>query len=334
MIDDPAPESRRQFLARVAKASAAAALTGGAAGGRWKHPGGDDGEDGRSRPTPEAASLPDFRLADAGPRLSIVRGTDRRRMVERSVAALGGMERFVRPGDRVVVKVNAGFARPPEVGAAAHPDAVEAVVRMCVVAGAAEVRVTDFPVNDPEESFRITGIGEATERAGGRIVLPRPDQFRAATLPGGELIVDWPMLLGPFDGATKVIGLAPVKDHSLCGGTVSVKNWYGLVGGRRNLFHQRIQDFLVELALFARPTLVIADGTRALVRNGPTGGSPSDLEDTATVAAGTDPLAVDAFALTLLGRDWRDAPWMARAAAAGAGDPDWERADPAQEQVG
>ena len=38
--------------------------------------------------------------------------------------------------------------------------------------------------------------------------------------------------------ATKVIGVAPVKDHNLCRASMTTKNWYGLLGGRRNQFHQ------------------------------------------------------------------------------------------------
>lgn len=320
--------SRREWLGRAARAGASAAAIGGL--GWALH--------GRQLPgtgpaLPPGRVFPDWSVADQPPRMAIVTGRDRVETLHRALAALGGIERFVRPGDRVVVKPNIGFATPAALGATSHPDVVAALVRRCLGAGAASVVVTDNPVNDPDSAFELTGIAPAAREAGARVVLPRPDRFRHASLGGAELIRDWPILAAPFDDATKVIGLCPVKDHVRSGATLTLKNWYGLLGGRRNLFHQRIHDIVAELALLVRPTLVILDGTRSMMSNGPTGGAESDLKDTNTMIAGTDPVAVDAFGATLLGRRPEDIPWLAKAAAAGAGTTDWAALDPIRAAV-
>ena len=112
-----------------------------------------------------------------------------------------------------------------------------------------------------------------------------------------------------------------------------MKNWYGLLGGRRNIFHQDIQTIITELAMMIRPTLVILDGTTTMMTNGPTGGSLADLKETNTIIAGTDQVAVDAFGATLLGRSLNDLPFIAMAEAAGLGTANYRSLNPVMLEV-
>ena len=105
---------------------------------------------------------------------------------------------------------------------------------------------------------------------------------------------------------------------------MTLKNWYGLLGGGRNVFHQDIHTIIKELALMIKPTLVILDGTFTMKTNGPTGGSVSDLKPTDTMIVSTDPVAADAFGATLLGRTLDDLPFIPMAAEAGAGTYDYK----------
>ena len=82
-------------------------------------------------------------------------------------------------------------------------------------------------------------------------------------------------------------------------------------GGRRNQLHQRIDDSVAELAALMRPTLTVMDGTRLLMRNGPTGGSLADVKRGDVVALSLDPVAVDAWGVTLLGGDPARLNWIA-----------------------
>jgi uncharacterized protein (DUF362 family) len=108
------------------------------------------------------------------------------------------------------------------------------------------------------------------------------------------------MFYGPFKNATKVLGVAPLKDHNLCYASMTMKNWYGLLGGGRNRFHQDIHGVIADFALMMKPTLVVLDATRVLTRNGPTGGNLNDVAQGNTVVVGTDMVAVDAFGYELL----------------------------------
>ena len=325
----PGPEAtRRAFLRPALKAGAAIAATGGLAAWLWdRHPPGTLGL------RPAAAALPDFSVRDAGGKMAIVTGADRVRMLRRALEALGCIERFIKRGDRVIVKVNAAFAAPSVLCATTHPDVAAELVRLCLGAGAAKVLVTDNPINDPESCFALSGIAASVGAAGGALVLPRAADFADGSLPGGRLIRDWPMLLGPFRGVTKLIGAAPVKHHARAGASMTIKNWYGLLGGRRNQFHQDINGIVVELAQLVRPTFVVLDGTMSMLTNGPTGGSLSDLKPTHTLVVSTDPVAADAFGATLLGRSFHDLPYLSRAAQLGCGTTDFGALQPARDDV-
>ncbi|MCG8617162.1 MAG: DUF362 domain-containing protein [Desulfobacterales bacterium] len=316
--------NRREFIQRSVKAGLVSASALGA--GWWLH----DATPPALEPATRALSgLPDFsRPYDGRPAMAIAKGTDRGDLAKRAIGALGGMDRFVRPGDRVVVKVNAAFASPPAISATSHPDLVTAVVKACIEVGAADVVVTDNPINDPASCFRLTGIGPAAEAAGGRVALPTAERFSGLTLPGARLIRDWPVLVEPLAEADCLIGLAPLKDHHRSGASMTIKNWYGLLGGRRNVFHQDIHTIITELAALVRPTLVILDAVTAMMHNGPTGGSISDLARTNTLIAGVDPLAVDAAGAGILGRRLSQLPHLQQAADAGLGTLDYRTLNP------
>jgi uncharacterized protein (DUF362 family) len=318
---------RRDFLIRTAKAGAAIAVAGGV--GLWRH----DRQGPSANAVSEMVSLPDFSLPSADPKLSIITGTDRVKTVNCALAALGGIERFIQSGDRVVLKVNAAFASPPALSATSHPDLVAEVTRLCLRAGAASVLVTDNPINDPQSCFALTGIARAAESAGAKLALPTPSAFKPTTLADAALIKDWPLFFEPFRGATKLIGLAPVKDHYRSGASLTMKNWYGLLGGRRNVFHQDIHAIIFELARLVRPTLVILDGTTTMLTNGPTGGSLDDLKATNTMIVSTDAVAADAFGATLLGKTAASLPFIGKAAAAGLGTADFESLNPLRDHV-
>lgn len=315
--------SRREFLRRGLQAGAALALTGGLAASLWnRHPPGDFNRGVAS------ALLPDFSSQTTGPKMAIVTGRNRAAMVRRALEAMGGIGRFIKRGDRVMLKVNAAFATPAILSATTHPELAAELVRLCLGAGAASVIVTDNPINDPESCFNLTGIGPAVSAAGARLVLPRAAEFAPGTLPGGRLIRDWPILHEPFRGITKLIGVSPVKQHNRAGASLTMKNWYGLLGGRRNQFHQDINGIIVELAMLVRPTFVVLDGTDSMMANGPTGGSVADLKPTNTLVVSTDGIAADAFGATLLDKTHGDLPYIGRAAERRLGTADFESLSP------
>jgi len=192
------------------------------------------------------------------------------------------------------------------------------------------VVVTDNPINNPGSCFTLSGIDAAARAAGAGVYLPDVDAFELFSLKQANLIRNWPLLAGPLKNITKVIGLAPVKDHHRSGASLTMKNWYGLLGGRRNIFHQDINTIITELAMMVRPTIVILDGTVSMMTNGPTGGSLADLKQTDTMIISTDQVAADAFGATLLGKSAGELPYIGKAEIAGLGTADYLSLNPVE----
>jgi len=297
-----------------------------------------DGE--RGKPRRRVRRLPEggFAVAPASASadLGIARGEQIDACVRASVDAIGGIDRFIQRGDRVVIKPNVAFERSAALGATTNPEVLAALITLVREAGAAEVRVADNPIESPENCFHRSGIHRAAVDAGARIYLPSAAEFEHLNVPGATWIEEWPFFWRPFIGATKVIGTAPVKDHNLCGASMTTKNWYGLLGGRRNQFHQDIHGIITDLARLMRPTFVLLDGSRVLFRSGPTGGSLDDVRPGRTIVAATDSLAADAFGWDdlLARRDEEPPAYLAQAAAAGLGNPDWRSLRRKEVQVG
>ena len=101
--------------------------------------------------------------------MAIIRGTDRKLMLGQGIKALGGMEAFIRKGDRVLIKVNAAFATPASLGATTHPEVLAAVAELCFRSGAAQVLVTDNPINNPDSCFEISGLAAAARATGASV---------------------------------------------------------------------------------------------------------------------------------------------------------------------
>ncbi len=279
-------------------------------------------------------TLPDFSVPRKDRQvMSIVKGEDRVKTVNKAIELLGGIERFISPGDIVVIKPNVGFATPPILGATTHPDVITAVVKLCYEKKARKVIVADNPINDPASCFTISGIGKAASAAGAEVIMPRDSYFSPLSLAGGSLIKNWPIYCEPFAKANKLIGIAPVKDHHRSIASMTMKNWYGLLGGRRNVFHQDINNIIAELAMLIKPTLVILDGTVSMMTNGPTGGSVSDLKKTNMMIASCDMVAADAFGCSLLGYKPADLPYLSIAEKAGVGTVDYESLKPLRGEV-
>ena len=275
----------------------------------------------------------DFRTQTGSvyPHLSVVRGKDAGKMVRAAIDRLGGMGRFVTPGDRVLLKPNAAWDRQPQQAANTNPEVVAAVVKLCLEARASEVWVTDVSVNDPYRCFSRSGIEEAVKRAGGRLRLASENDFLPTDLKGESLKV-WPVSAF-YHQADKLINLPVVKHHSLSKCTAAMKNLYGSLGGQRNRLHQDIDTSIADLSFAIRPTLTVMDATRVLKRNGPTGGNLSDVAIENTIVAGVDVVAVESYGLRFLDLNAEDVPYVGLAEKRGVGISDLKSLNIAEEET-
>lgn len=225
---------------------------------------------------------------------------DVKELTKMTFEAAGGISKFISKGDVVVIKPNISWARRPEMAASTNPYVMEAVVELCQEAGARRVRIADHTIHDARRCFALTGAGLVAKNTGADLIYPRSSLMRRMKLQGNRLDI-WPVFV-PLVEADKVINLPVAKHHSLSALTLGMKNWIGAVGGRRNKLHQDIHMTIVDLAQFFKPVLTLIDGIRIMTRNGPSGGSTSDVAMKNTLILSDDQVAADARAARLFGR--------------------------------
>lgn len=221
-------------------------------------------------------------------------------LIEKVFEAAGGITRFISRGDVVVIKPNISWARGPNLAATTNPEVLESVTELCYNAGAKKVRIADNTIHEARRCFAITGAGMVAKKTNADLVYPRSSLMKRMKIRGHRLDV-WPVFV-PLVEADKIINLPVAKDHALSILTLGMKNWIGAVGGRRNILHQDIHQTIVDLALFFKPAVTLIDATRIMTKNGPSGGSLSDVAVKNTLILSDDPVAADALAARLFDR--------------------------------
>jgi len=259
-----------------------------------------------------------------------VSGSDPKAMVAAALSALGGIGRFVRPGDYVVLKPNAGFANPPSWATTTHPDVVAAVARACLEAKAKQVTVVEFPLGKGGKCLERCGLSAALASLPEVKVkvLGSPSDFQRVQVPGGVALksVDVAKVVLSAD---VLFDLPVAKAHGQTGVSFGLKNSMGLILDR-TAFHQMLDldQAIADLGLVVKPHLTLLDATRALLTNGPSG--PGETAAPGRIVAGRAVASVDAYGLGLARFNQRqlrpaDVRHIALAGRAGLGETDVAR---------
>ncbi|HUT93194.1 MAG TPA: DUF362 domain-containing protein [Thermoguttaceae bacterium] len=243
-------------------------------------------------------------------------------LTEKAIEGLGGMKRFVSRGDVVWVKPNIGWDRTPELAANTNPAVVATLVRLSFEAGAKTVKVGDNPCDLAEKTYDASGIAAAVRPLGAKVVLLDRKRFRETSVKGERMktLLMYPEILD----CDVVINVPVVKHHALASCTACMKNYMGVIDERRP-FHQALPECLVDLTRFMKPRtgLHVLDGVRILQGHGPKGGNPADVVLKTTIAAGVDPVALDAFGAELMGRKPSEIGSVVKGNEAGLGTMDY-----------
>jgi uncharacterized protein (DUF362 family) len=236
------------------------------------------------------------------PVIGVARG-DRTKLVRGAVDLIGGIDEFIKPGDRVCIKPNISFAANIDCGATTSPEVVKQVVELCLEAGAAKVTILDHTIQSSDLCVEKSRIAEA--RVDKKLVdLLTPDrerQFTEIEIPGSTELKSV-KIAKVLQAADKLINLPTAKSHSATGVSLGIKNLMGLIWDRGRLHQVNIHRAIAELGLVLKPALTIVDATRALTNGGP--GGPGKTVFLNTVVAGTDMVAVDSYTVGLT--SWYD----------------------------
>lgn len=253
-------------------------------------------------------ATPLWRIEEATASLKVsdiarVIGSDYSVLVEETIKLLGGIGRYVKAGDSVVVKPNIGWDRKPEQAANSHPLVVKTLVKLALEADAKEVRVFDYTCNEKRRCYNNSGMTEAIKSLDDRRAkLLHIDQrkFVPVKITKGRSLTEWDIYKDALT-ADCYINVPVAKHHGLSSLTLGLKNSMGVIGGNRGRLHHDLGQNLADLATVIKPTLTVIDATRILLNNGPQGGSLKDVKIMDTLLASTDPVAADALASTLFG---------------------------------
>jgi uncharacterized protein (DUF362 family) len=258
------------------------------------------------------------------PVVAKAQGTNYANLVGDTIQALGGMKKFVKPGEVVVVKPNMAWDRTPEMAANANPAVVRQVVELCLEAGAKQVKVLDNTCHDARKAYTNSGIKAAVEAINDpRAVVPYVDErrFVEVTIERAKALKKWYFYKDILE-ADRFINIPIAKNHSEARLTMCLKNMMGAIGGWRGRIHVGLHQNIADMNLLLRPDLHILDATRILLKNGPSGGRLEDVEVKNLVFAGTDPVALDSLGTGLFGMKPGDIGYIVKSHQAGRGEMD------------
>lgn len=248
-----------------------------------------------------AASCPDYEQAEA--------------CIRALVEQMGGMGRFVRPGERIVLKANLLRAAPPESAICTHPAVVEAVARLVKEAGGTPV-ICDSPGGALHKEavlrslYEKTGMAAAAAAAGAELSMD--SSTRTVSLPEGKVLRQ-AEIITPVAEADGVIDLCKMKTHVLMSMTGAVKNLFGVIPGLSKVGyhathpdHATFADVLLDLTGYVKPRLSLMDGILAMEGDGP--GSSGTPRQAGLLLAAANPLALDTAAGAIMNLPRKDNP--------------------------
>ncbi|MBM7854628.1 uncharacterized protein (DUF362 family)/Pyruvate/2-oxoacid:ferredoxin oxidoreductase delta subunit [Desulfohalotomaculum tongense] len=222
------------------------------------------------------------------------------------INSLGGIEKFVQPGQVVAVKPNLVAKKKPAEAATTHPLVVEAVVRLVQQAGGKPF-IVDSPGGPSSRGvlrsvYRATGMTEVAEKTGCDLNFDTSETV--LNHPRGKAVKQL-TLLKVLTKADVIIALPKLKTHCMTRYTGAVKLMYGAVPGLKKAeYHfnmQKLREFsqlLIDINTLLPASLNIMDAVVGMEGDGPTAGSPREA---GLLLASTNPYALDYICSDLIG---------------------------------
>jgi len=229
--------------------------------------------------------------------LVAVMGGEPAEMFRKAIAEMGGMQQFVKKGQKVVVKPNIGWDKVPELAANTNPEIVGEIVKQCFDAGASEVLVFDHTCDDWRKCYTNSGI-EAAARAAGAKVVPADQEsyFKPVSLPNGKSLKTTKIHEAILN-ADVWINVPVLKNHGGAKMTIAMKNLMGIVWDRRFFHANNLQQCIADIStLNKKPVLNVVDAYRLMKNNGPRGRSEADVVLSKGLFISQDMVAIDTAA--------------------------------------
>ncbi|HUV05084.1 MAG TPA: DUF362 domain-containing protein [Armatimonadota bacterium] len=262
--------------------------------------------------------------AASPPTLSVASDGSAEALVKKAIDGLGGIKKFVKRGNSVVIKPNLAWARIPHEAATTNPQVISALIKLCKQAGASRIIVLEHTCDSAAVTFKLSGAQGAVAGTGARLIsADRESMYRRISIPKGKILKSDDCAREVLD-ADVFINVPIAKVHDATTVTASMKN---LMGTNRNRQRWHMSDDLeqciADYSSAVKPDLIVLDALRVLVTRGPKG--PGKTKDIGKIAACTDPVAIDAYASTLVGKSPREVKHIVYAASMGLGQIDLKK---------
>lgn len=233
--------------------------------------------------------------------LVAVKGGEPRAMFEKAIAEMGGMKKYVKKGQTVVVKPNMGWDVPPERAGNTNPDLIKRIIEHCKNAGAKEVYVFDNTCDNWKKCYSNSGIEDAAKKAGAKVVSGSSEKYyKNVKVKKGKTLKST-QVHEKIINCDVFINVPVLKSHGGTKLTIAMKNLMGIIWDRRfwhrNDLHQCIADFCT----YRKPDLNIVDAYRVMKRNGPRGVSTDDVVKLKSLLISEDIVAIDSAAAKIFG---------------------------------
>lgn len=230
--------------------------------------------------------------------LVAVMGGEPEVMYAKAIKAMGGISRFVKKGQKVVVKPNIGWDKKPELAADTNPRLVAAIVKDCLAAGASEVVVFDHTCDEWQGCYKNSGIVDAAKAAGAKIAFGHDEKYyRNVQIPRGIRLKEAKIHEAILD-CDVWINVPILKNHGGAKMTISMKNFMGIVWDRGYWHANNLQQCIADCSTISKmPVLNIVDAYRVITQNGPKGKSIEDVQLGKALFMSTDIVAVDTAAV-------------------------------------
>lgn len=237
---------------------------------------------------------------EQAPDLVAVMGGEPDVMLDKALEALGGIGKYVKKGQKVVIKPNIGWDRTPELAGNTNPKLVKALVKKCFEAGAEKVTVFDHTCDNWQKCYETSGVAAAAKEAGA-IVMPGNDEkyFKEVAIPKGVNLKNAKIHEALVE-ADVWFNVPVLKNHGGAKMTCAMKNYMGIVWDRR-FFHQNdLQQCIADICTWEKkPALNIVDAYRIMHQNGPQGKSAADVATLKSLIVSPNIVAIDTAALRL-----------------------------------
>ncbi len=215
-------------------------------------------------------------------------------LLQASLAPLGGMGRFVKKGQRVVIKANIAWARTPEQACTNNPDLFTALIKTCYDAGAKRVAVWDHTCDNYQFCFTRSGLKDAAMKAKADLFSGHGrNVYKEVEIPKGKKLKKAEVIRDVLESDVFINFPIP-KQHFATELTLGMKNFIGIVWDMEQLHKIDLHQCIADINTLRKPDLVVMDAIRILTTNGPKG--PGKTEDIGEVIASTDVVAADAYA--------------------------------------